>query len=63
MESEIAFPFRKLRLDKYLILDILMYIEHQDAYKFMFSVNKAARSFIIINFNTVRNGFVNEGLI
>ena len=29
----------------------------------MFSVNREARSFIIINFITVRNGFVNDGLI
>ena len=29
----------------------------------MFALNKYARSFILRNFITVRNGFVNEGLI
>ena len=63
MESASAFPFRKLRYEKYLTLDVLLYIESQDAYKFMFGVNKEGRTYIKDNFITVRNGFVNEGLI
>ncbi len=29
----------------------------------MFEINKEARKFIIKNFTTVRNGFINDGLI
>ena len=39
-----------------------MYVEYQDAYKFMFNINKEAREFLINNFATVRNGFMNDGL-
>jgi hypothetical protein len=39
------FPFRKLRYDKYLTLEVMMYVEHQEAYKFMFTANKEARTF------------------
>ena len=63
MEPMSAFPFRKLRYYKYITLDVLMHVEHQDSSKFMFNLNKEARAFIKNNFNTVRNGFVNEGLI
>ena len=63
MESMRAFPFRKLRYYKYITLDVLMHVEHQDALKFIFNLNKEARAFIQKNFVTVRNGFVNEGLI
>jgi hypothetical protein len=63
MESESAFPFRKLRYYTYLTLDVMMHVEQEDAYKFMFGLNKDARKFILDNFITVRNGFVNDGLI
>jgi hypothetical protein len=63
MESASAFPFRKLRYDTYLTLDVLMHVEQKDAYKFMFTLNKEARKFILDKFITVRNGFVNDGLI
>jgi hypothetical protein len=63
MESESAFPFRKLRYDTYLTLDVMMHVEQEDAFKFMFSLNKDARKFILDKFITVRNGFVNDGLI
>ena len=29
----------------------------------MFAVNKEARSFLVNNFITVKNGFINDGLI
>jgi hypothetical protein len=63
MESTSAFPFRKLRYEIYLTLDVMMHIEQKDAYKFMFTLNKDARKFIVDKFITVRNGFVNDGLI
>jgi hypothetical protein len=63
MESESAFPFRKLRYDTYLTLDVMMHVEKENAYKFIFALNKDARKFILDNFITVRNGFVNDGLI
>ncbi len=40
-----------------------MYVEYQDAYKFMFNINKEGREFLINNFSTVRNGFKNDGLL
>ena len=63
MESGTAFPFRKLTSDIYLILDVMMYVKHQDVKEFMFALNKGARNFIQNNFIAVRNGFTNEGLV
>ncbi len=40
-----------------------MFVKHLDAFNFMFALNKSARGFIKDNYFTVRNGFVNEGLI
>ena len=57
------FPFRKIRFSKYLTLEVMMYVEHPDIYKFMFTLNKKTRSFIQSYFITIRNGFNNEGLI
>ena len=63
MESEGDFPFRKIRYDIYLPLEVMMYVEHLNAYKFMFKVNKEGRKYLFNNFKTVRNGFINDGLI
>ena len=56
-------PFQKFRHDKFLTLNVLMNIEHEEAYKFMFGVNNKTRTFLEHNFITIRNGFINEGLI
>lgn len=61
MEGE--FPFRKLKYCKYINLNIMMFIDYQDALKFMFSLNMMARNFIRSKFISVRNGFTNDGLI
>ncbi len=61
--SQSHFPFRKLRLNKYLTLEVMKYVEHPEAYKYLFSLNKASRSYIQKNITTIENGFVNEGLI
>ena len=58
-----AFPFRKLRYAKYLTLTVLMHVNHQEAFEFMFTLNREARTYILKNFIIVRNGFTNEGLI
>ena len=63
VESLSEFPFRKLRYDTLLTLDVMMYVDRADVYKFMFSLNKEARKFLQDNFITVRNGFINDGLI
>ena len=63
VESFNDFPFRKLRDEKYLLLELMLYIEHSEVLQFMFSVNKETRKFLESNFITIRNGFVNEGLI
>lgn len=58
-----TFPFLKLVRDKYLTLEVLMYLEYSDACKFMFSVNKAGRIFLETHLSIIRNGFINDGLI
>jgi len=63
MECLSSFPFRKLINDKYLTLEVLMFVNHEDAYKFMFALNKEAKKFIVNNFIMIRNGFINDGLI
>ena len=63
VESPSNFPFRKLRYDKYLMLDVMTHVEHQEVLKFMFSLNKEARTFLQNNFITIRNEFINDGLI
>ena len=60
---EINFPFRMLKTDIFLTLDVLMFINYEAALKFMFSLNKLTRLFILQNFIIVRNGFTNDGLI
>ena len=63
VENVRAFPFPKLRYELYLILDVMMHVDHQEAYKFMFTISKEARRFFQYNFNSIRNGFINDGLI
>ena len=64
MEQESAsFAFRKLREFTYLTLDVLKYVYYEDAYTFMFGLDRGSRSFIQKNFITARNEFYNEGLI
>ena len=62
-EPHREFPFRKLRYYTYLTLDVMMHVEYQEANKFMYALNMESRSFFEKNFITVRNGFINEGLI
>ena len=63
MESAGDFPFHKLKDYILYTLDVMMHVEYEDAYKFMFNINKEGRQFLINNFTTVRNGFMNDGLI
>ena len=62
-ESSSAFPFRKLVNDKYLTLEIMMYLEYEAVLKFMFELDKESRNFLLNNSLTIRNAFINEGLI
>ncbi len=63
MESAGDFPFHKIKGFTYLTLDVMMHVEYEDAYKFMFNINKEGRQFLINNFTTVRNEFKNNGLV
>ena len=64
MEQSVSmFPFPKLEADKYLTLEVLMFLEYDDACKFMLIVNKLARAFLETHSKTIRNGFINDGLI
>lgn len=62
-EAVSALPFSKLSHDIYLALEVLMHVERKQALDFMFGVNKQARSFVKNHFISIRNGFINEGLI
>lgn len=57
------FPFRKLKNDTYLLLDVLMYIKLEELLRFMFGVNNKARNFIQHKYFAILNGFTNDGLI
>ena len=57
------FPFRLLRNEVYLTIDILMYLERSLVLQIIFGVNKATRFFLLHNYNSIKNGFINEGLI
>jgi len=63
VESLSDFPLRKLRLDPYLIIDVMLHVDYDEVLKFMFTLNKETRSFLLDNFIIIRNGFANEGLI
>ncbi len=41
--TQSEFPFRKLRLNKYLTLEVMMFVKNPKVYKFMFTVNKKGR--------------------
>lgn len=56
------FPYRKLRYYTYLTLDVMMFLEYQEALNFMYTINNEGRSFIMNNIITIRNGFINDGL-
>ena len=43
MESAGDFPFHKIKDFTYLTLDVMMHVEYEDAYKFMFNINKEGR--------------------
>ncbi len=40
------FPFRKLKHDTFLTLDVLMFVDYLDALIFMFKINKEARKYL-----------------
>ena len=63
VETVSSFPFQRIRYDKFLILDVMMNVKYQESYNFMFGVNKEARLFLQNNFISIRNGFINDGLI
>lgn len=50
MEPQTASPFRKLKHKTYLVLEVLMFIDYQDALKFMFDLIMESRTFIKSNF-------------
>ena len=62
-ETARVLPFHRLKYDTYLILDVMMYVQHQEILKFMFAVNKDTRGFLQHNFTTILNGLNNRGLI
>jgi hypothetical protein len=62
-ESVSSFPFRKLLHDKFLTLEVLMHFKYLASLKFLFGVNKATRAFLENNCGSIKNGFINDGLI
>ena len=63
VDSLSDFPFRSLRYEIFLTLEVMMNAEHLDVLRFMFKVNKATRSFLEKNIIAIQNGFINAGLI
>ena len=41
----------------------MMNVEYKSAWHFMFYANKATRAFLENNGSTLRNGYINDGLI
>ena len=58
-----AFPFRQLTHKKYLTLEVMMHIKYEKACKYLHNVNKVTRAFLENNASTIRNAFINDGLI
>jgi hypothetical protein len=54
-EAVIAFPFRKLRYDIYLTLDIMMCVERSEVLKYMFGINKETRKFLHHHYISIQN--------
>ena len=48
-----AFPFHKLKYERYLIIGIIIYVERSLNLKYMYFINKEARNFIKENFITI----------
>ena len=63
VESASDFPFRQLIFDKFLIMDVMTYVDHQEIMKHMFAVNRQTRLFIEYNYTAIKNAFINDGLI
>jgi hypothetical protein len=41
----------------------MMHVERSQALEFMFGLNKEARTYLNSHYISIRNGFINEGLI
>ena len=61
--STTAFPFRKLKYMKYLVLEVMMYVDSLQLLEYMFYVNNETRGFLRKHIVTIENGFINEGLV
>jgi hypothetical protein len=54
MKTEVTtFPFRKLSDEKFIVVDIMMFLKYDYATEFMFNINKIMRKFIKDNFITI----------
>jgi hypothetical protein len=62
-ESLITVPFSRLSKDKYLMLEVLLYVKYHNACRLMFILSKGSRWFLKDNFINIRNGFINDGYI
>ena len=64
MENSLShFPLPKLRLYKYLTLNVMTNIDYEQGFQFMFAVNKAGRAFIKKHYFTILNEYINDGII
>ena len=62
-ESVCGFLFRKLGHEKYLTIEVMMYVEYQKVCNFIFNVNKTSRNFLKVNAKAIKNECINNGLI
>ena len=63
VESVSSFPFHKLLHSKHIMLEVMMYVEYPEVLKIMFTLGKETRTFLQRHYITIRNGFVNDGLV
>ena len=54
-------PFGKIK-GKYVIIEILINIEYNNALRFLWEVNKHGRTFVLKQLNHIENAFANNGL-
>lgn len=62
VESILKSPFGQLKGKKYLLIDLLMYVEYFQGMNFLYRVNREGRKFFEDHFETIERGFAHEGL-
>ncbi len=62
MAAQNRLSLGKVNFYIYDLLDVLIYLEPDRCYEFLFGVNRESRCFLEFNYPTVNRAFENEGL-